>query len=57
MLHSPLVPSSSAPESTTPIARSSYTYAADRNSASIDGRKRFSFGLFFTGKWFFSINR
>src|SRR6266511_2984636 len=48
IVHSPDVPSSSAPESTMPITFEPWLYAAERKSASMDGRKRFSLGPFFT---------
>ena len=42
--HRPAVPSSSMPERTTPIARGPNATEAERNSASTDGRCRFSRG-------------
>ena len=46
--HRPAVPSSRLPVRMTPIAAGPYTWAADRNSGSIAGRKRFSRGPFVT---------
>lgn len=40
----PAVPSSSTPETTTPITRSPYAWAADRNKGPIAGRWPFSVG-------------